>query len=117
MAIAQPPHFWARAIHRRDDYARAGVPMLPVTHGVAFTARRILHYSLALLAVSALPVAIGLSGWFYLACALPLGAGFVMMAWRLRRDERLAMPTFRYSIAYLGALFAALLVDHFLRAP
>ncbi len=111
-----PPHFWALAIHRRDDYARAGVPMLPVTHGIAFTANRILHYSLALLAVTALPVAIGLSGGFYLACALPLGIGFVVMAWRLRRDQRLAMPTFRYSIAYLGALFAALLVDHFLRA-
>lgn len=112
-----PPHFWALAIHRRDDYARAGVPMLPVTHGVDFTCRRIVGYSVALVAVSLLPAAIGLAGALYAAGALALGARFVLLAWRLRRDARLAMPTFRWSIVYLCALFALLLADHALRAP
>jgi protoheme IX farnesyltransferase len=112
--IWTPPHFWALAIHRRDDYARAAVPMLPVTHGVAFTSGRILAYSVALTLVSAGPFLIGMSGWVYLAAALALGARFIEMAWRLRRDVRLALPTFRYSIVYLSALFAALLLDHYL---
>jgi protoheme IX farnesyltransferase len=107
-----PPHFWALAIHRRDDYARAEVPMLPVTHGVAFTSARILHYTVALVLITALPFAIGMSGWPYLAGAMLLGARFVALAWRLRRDVRLAMPTFRYSIVYLSGLFALLLADH-----
>ncbi len=109
-----PPHFWALAIHRRDDYARAAIPMLPVTHGIPFTTRRIRQYTLALWAVSLLPVAIGMSGWLYLACAAGLGARFVGMARALQRDPRLGMPTFRFSIVYLFAMFAALLADHYL---
>jgi len=109
-----PPHFWALAIHRRDDYARAAIPMLPVTHGVAFTAQRIFAYTLGLVGVSLLPVAIGMSGALYGAGALLLGMRFVALAWRLRRDARLAMPTFRYSVAYLTGLFALLLADHYL---
>ena len=112
-----PPHFWALAIHRRDDYARAGVPMLPVTHGVAFTARRILAYTALLGVVSLLPVVIGLAGWPYLAIAIALGARFAVLAWRLCRDPRWAMPMFRYSIVYLAVLFGALLVDHWLLLP
>jgi heme o synthase len=108
-----PPHFWPLAIHRRDDYARAEVPMLPVTHGVAHTAGRVLAYALLTWVVSLLPAATGMAGVLYLTAALPLGAGFVLCAWRLKRDPlRWALPTFRYSIAYLGALFAALLLDH-----
>ena len=109
-----PPHFWALAIHRRDEYARAAIPMLPVTHGIAFTAGRILGYSVALLGVTLVPFAIGMSGALYLAGALALGGRFVWLAWRLRRDPLLAMPTFRYSIVYLAALFALLLLDHWL---
>jgi protoheme IX farnesyltransferase len=108
-----PPHFWALAIHRRDDYARAEVPMLPVTHGVAFTSGRILQYTVALLLITVMPFAIGMSGGLYLAGAMLLGGRFVELAWRLRRDVRLAMPTFRYSIVYLFGLFAVLLADHY----
>lgn len=115
--IWTPPHFWALAIHRRDDYARAEVPMLPVTHGIAFTADRVFAYSLALLLISALPTAFGFSGWLYLAGVVPLGLRFVQLAWRLRGDARLAMPTFRYSIVYLFALFGLLLADHYLAVP
>ena len=111
-----PPHFWALAIHRRDDYARAAIPMLPVTHGVAYTSGRILGYSVALWGVSLVPVMIGMSHALYLAGAVPLGGYFVWLAWRLGRDARLALPTFRYSIAYLFALFALLLIDHHLLA-
>lgn len=110
-----PPHFWALAIHRRDDYARAAVPMLPVTHGVAFTATRILHYTVALVGVTLVPFAIGMSGPLYLAGALVLGGRFLWFAWRLRSDIALAMPTFRESIAYLFGLFVLLLADHYLR--
>jgi heme o synthase len=110
--IWTPPHFWALAIHRRDDYARAALPMLPVTHGVPFTCGRILAYTVALWAVSLLPFAIGMAGWPYLAGATVLGARFTWLAWRLRSDIRLAMPVFRYSIAYLSGLFALLLLDH-----
>jgi len=110
-----PPHFWALAIHRSDDYARAGVPMLPVTHGVAHTSRRILQYCVALVAVSLLPVALGSSGWLYAAGAMLLGLRFTQWAWRLRGDAALALPTFRFSIVYLAALFALLLADHVLR--
>jgi protoheme IX farnesyltransferase len=111
-----PPHFWALAIHRRDDYARAAVPMLPVTHGVAFTSGRILGYVLALCAVTLVPVGVGMSGALYLAGAVVLGGRFVWLAWRLRRDPGLAMPTFRYSIVYLFGLFAVLLADHYAAA-
>jgi protoheme IX farnesyltransferase len=113
--IWTPPHFWALAIHRRDDYAKAEVPMLPVTHGVPFTCRRILMYALALVAVSVLPFAIGMSGVVYLAGALALGARFVAFAWKLRGDAALAMPAFRFSIVYLFGLFTLLLIDHFLQ--
>ena len=111
-----PPHFWALAIHRRDDYARAAIPMLPVTHGVAFTSGRILVYTVALCLLTIAPFLIGMSGALYLAGAALLGARFVWFAWRLRRDVRLAMPTFRYSIVYLFGLFALLLADHYLAA-
>jgi protoheme IX farnesyltransferase len=111
-----PPHFWALAIHRRDDYARAAVPMLPVTHGIHFTTGRILNYTLALVAITLLPYAIGMSGPLYLAGALLLGGRFLWLAWRLREDARLALPTFRQSIAYLFGLFALLLADHYLGA-
>lgn len=109
-----PPHFWALAIHRRDDYARAAVPMLPVTHGVAFTSGRILQYTVVLLLTTAVPFAIGMSGVLYFVGAMLLGARFVEFAWRLRRDVHLAMPTFRYSIVYLFGLFALLLADHYM---
>jgi len=110
--IWTPPHFWALAIHRRDDYARASLPMLPVTHGVPFTCGRILAYTVALWAVSLLPFAIGMAGWTYVAGATVLGGRFTWLAWRLRRDIRLAMPVFRYSIVYLSGIFALLLLDH-----
>ncbi|MBV8123173.1 MAG: protoheme IX farnesyltransferase [Paucibacter sp.] len=109
-----PPHFWALAIHRRDDYAKADVPMLPVTHGVPFTAHRVLVYAVALLPVSLIPVAIDMSGWVYFTGASLLGLRFIGHAWRLKRDPQWSMPTFRFSIAYLFGLFAALLADHYL---
>jgi heme o synthase len=113
--IWTPPHFWALAIHRRDDYAKAAIPMLPVTHGIAFTCRRIVMYAVALVGVSVLPFAIGMSGALYLIGALLLGARFTVFAWKLRRDTSLAMPTFRFSIVYLFGLFALLLIDHFMQ--
>jgi protoheme IX farnesyltransferase len=108
-----PPHFWALAIHRRDDYARAEIPMLPVTHGIAFTSERILAYAMLLCAVTIAPYLIGMSGRLYLSSALLLGGRFIWFAWRLRQDVRFAMPTFRYSILYLFVLFAVLLADHY----
>ena len=111
-----PPHFWALAIFRREDYARALVPMLPVTHGVEYTRWQILLYTLLLLIVTVLPWVAGMSGLCYLGGALVLGVVFVWHAWRLLDppDERYAMRVFGYSIAYLMALFALLLVDHWL---
>ena len=111
-----PPHFWALAIFRREDYARALVPMLPVTHGVEYTRWQILLYTLLLLLVTVLPWVSGMSGLCYLGGALVLGIVFVWHAWRLMDppDERYAMRVFGYSIAYLMALFALLLVDHWL---
>jgi protoheme IX farnesyltransferase len=111
-----PPHFWALAVKRRDEYARVGVPMLPVTHGVAFTKQQILLYTLMLLAVSLMPFRVHMSGLLYLAGALVLGIGFVYRAVRLLRsdDDAEAMRTFGYSILYLTALFAFLLADHYL---
>jgi protoheme IX farnesyltransferase len=106
-----PPHFWALAIHRRADYARAGVPMLPVTHGVEFTTRRILQYTLALAAASLLCAPVGLCGWLGEAGLLLLGARFTQHALQLRRDPARAMPVFRFSIVYLTSLFALLLAD------
>jgi protoheme IX farnesyltransferase len=111
-----PPHFWALAIFRRDDYARALVPMLPVTHGVRYTRWQILLYTVLLVAVTVLPWAAGMSGLFYLGGALVLGMMFVWYAWKLLDppDELFAMKVFNYSIVYLMALFAFLLLDHWL---
>ncbi|MCJ0826505.1 heme o synthase [Luteimonas sp. 50] len=111
-----PPHFWALAIFRRDDYARAMVPMLPVTHGVEYTRWQILLYTVLLVVVSLLPRLVEMSGNFYLGGALVLGAVFLWHAWKLMDppDELYAMRVFNYSIVYLMALFAFLLVDHWL---
>jgi heme o synthase len=111
-----PPHFWALAIFRRDDYARALVPMLPVTHGVEYTRWQILLYTVLLVVVTVMPWAVGMSGLFYLGGALVLGGVFLWYAWKLLDppDEFFAMRTFNYSIVYLMALFAFLLVDHWL---
>lgn len=111
-----PPHFWALAIFRREDYARALVPMLPVTHGVTYTRWQILFYTVLLVAVTVLPWATGMSGLFYLGGALVLGAVFLGYAWKLMDppDELYAMKVFNYSIVYLMALFAFLLLDHWL---
>lgn len=110
-----PPHFWALAIHRREDYAKAGIPMLPVTHGVAFTKLNILLYTILLVLVTLLPYLIRMSGVLYLVAALILGSIFLWDAWRLYRsdDEALPMRTFRYSIWYLSGLFLVLLLDHY----
>ena len=112
-----PPHFWALAIRRRDDYARADVPMLPVTHGVALTKLHILLYTILLVIVTIMPFLVRMSGTLYLAGALALGIGFVYYALRLYRSEgdRFAMKTFGYSIFYLSALFAFFLLDHYAR--
>lgn len=111
-----PPHFWALALHRKEDYARTGIPMLPVTHGDPYTRLQITLYTVLLLAVSLLPFIIGMSGWLYLVGALALGAGFLGYAIRMQVEgtNNLAMPTFTYSIVYLMALFALLLVDCYL---
>jgi protoheme IX farnesyltransferase len=110
-----PPHFWALALDRVDEYAKAGVPMLPVTHGVAHTRLQILVYTVALTLASLLPWFIGMSGAVYLVAAVLLDAGFLYWAVALLRGRPGAeMRTFRYSIVYLGALFLALLVDHYL---
>ena len=110
-----PPHFWALAIARRNEYAAADVPMLPVTHGVHFTRWHILFYTILLVLVTTLPYLTGMSGLFYLAGVSVLNAGFLWYALRLLRDndERLPMQTFGYSIIYLMVLFAFLLVDHY----
>ena len=112
-----PPHFWALALYRTEDYARAGLPMLPVTHGRRFTVLYVLLYTLILLACSLFPFAYGMSGWIYLATALMLGGRFLHYAARLNLDysDELARRTFRFSITYLSVLFAALLVDHYVR--
>ncbi|NZA27315.1 protoheme IX farnesyltransferase [Luteimonas sp. SJ-92] len=111
-----PPHFWALAIFRRDDYARALIPMLPVTHGVVYTRWQILFYTVLLVLVTLLPWVTGMSGLFYLGSAVVLGAVFLWYAWKLLDppDEFFAMRVFNYSVVYLMALFAFLLVDHWL---
>ncbi|HEX7047623.1 MAG TPA: heme o synthase [Gammaproteobacteria bacterium] len=110
-----PPHFWALAIHRRDDYARVNIPMLPVTHGIPFTRVQIILYTILLVVVSILPYLIGMSGLLYLAGALVLGGIFLYyaVAMRFRDDERLPMKTFAYSITYLTGIFLFLLADHY----
>ncbi len=109
-----PPHFWALALYRADDYRKAGLPMLPVTHGSEFTRLHVLLYTVVLFAATLLPFVIGMSGWLYLAAALLLGARFVARAFALWREysDALARRTFRFSILYLALLFAALLLDH-----
>ena len=111
-----PPHFWSLALYRTDDYARAGIPMLPVTHGKAYTRLQVLLYTVILFAVSLLPYVIRMSGPIYLAAALVLGVIFLAYAVRIYAaySDAVAQKTFRYSIAYLALLFAALLVDHYL---
>ena len=112
-----PPHFWSLALYRTADYARAGLPMLPVTHGPEFTRLSVLLYTCILFGVTLLPFATRMSGALYLAAAVALGAGFLRHAWRLYTDysDALARRTFRYSILYLFLLFAALLADHYLK--
>ena len=114
-----PPHFWALAIFRRADYSRAQVPMLPVTHGVEYTRWHVLFYTVLLVLVTLLPYLTGMSGLFYLGGAVVLGAGFLYYAVRLLKppDERFAMRVFGYSITYLMALFAFLLLDHWFAVP
>jgi protoheme IX farnesyltransferase len=111
-----PPHFWALALYRVEDYRRAGLPMLPVTHGADFTKLQVLLYTLVLFAATLLPWVFRFSGVIYLAAAVVLGAMFVAYAFRLWRDysDALARQTFRFSIWHLSLLFAALLVDHYL---
>jgi len=115
--IWTPPHFWALAIKRRDEYRKAGVPMLPVTHGVQFTKLHIVLYTLMLLAITLLPFVTQMSGYLYLAGSIGLGLGFVYYAMKLYRSkvDEYAMKTFAYSIFYLSALFALLITDHYLR--
>jgi protoheme IX farnesyltransferase len=111
-----PPHFWALALYRTEDYRRAGLPMLPVTHGPEFTRLQVLLYTLVLFAATLLPFIIGMSGLIYLVSAAVLGAMFIVYAWQLWRDysDALARKTFRFSIWHLSLLFAALLLDHYL---
>ncbi len=111
-----PPHFWALALYRVEDYRKSGLPMLPVTHGSEFTRLQILLYTLVLFAACLLPFAIGMSSWLYLAVALVLSAGFTWHGFRLWREysDALARKTFRFSLVHLSVLFGALLLDHYL---
>lgn len=110
-----PPHFWPLAIAKREEYAKIGVPMLPVTHGVEFTRLHILLYAILLFIVTLLPYITGMSGLVYLVTAIVLGGGFIYFALLMMRnkDDKTAMKTFGFSIVYLMVLFAALLVDHY----
>jgi protoheme IX farnesyltransferase len=111
-----PPHFWALAIARKDDYAKVGIPMLPVTHGEEYTRLHILLYTILLVVITIIPYLTGMSGLIYLAAAVSLGAVFLNYAVRMLRDRddvELPMRTFKFSITYLAVLFAALLVDHY----
>jgi len=112
-----PPHFWALALYRTADYAKAGLPMLPVTHGAEYTRLQIVLYTVVLVLVTMLPYVIRMSGIIYLVAALALGGVFLAYAVRLYRNysDSLARATFRYSILYLTALFSALLIDHYLQ--
>ena len=111
-----PPHFWALALYRVEDYRKSGLPMLPVTHGNAFTRLQVLLYTVVLFAACLMPFVFGMSSWLYLAAAVGLGAGFCWYGWRLWRvySDELARRTFRFSLIHLSALFAALLADHYL---
>ncbi|MBJ7314095.1 heme o synthase [Rugamonas sp. CCM 8940] len=112
-----PPHFWALAMYRRDDYAKSGLPMLPVTHGLPFTQFHVWLYSIALAATTMLPFAVHMSGLIYLVCAVVLNAVFLRHAWKIYRHytDLIARKAFTWSIIYLSLLFAALLVDHYLK--
>jgi heme o synthase len=111
-----PPHFWALALYRAEDYRKSGLPMLPITHGPEFTRLQVLLYTFVLFAATLLPFVYGMSGVIYLVSAVILGAGFIYYAWQLWRaySDALARKTFRFSIWHLSLLFAALLVDHYL---
>jgi protoheme IX farnesyltransferase len=111
-----PPHFWALALYRVEDYRKSGLPMLPVTHGSEFTRLQILLYTFVLMAATFLPFMMRMSGWFYLISAIALGLGFCAYAWALWRNysDELARKTFRFSLIHLSLLFAALLIDHYL---
>ena len=111
-----PPHFWALAIHRKDEYAKENIPMLPVTHGISFTKLQIILYTIVMLLVSLFPYFVMMSGTFYLVSAIVLGSIFLWYAFRLYGDDSnsLAMPTFQYSIYYIFLIFLALLIDHFM---
>ncbi|MDB5911502.1 MAG: protoheme farnesyltransferase [Ramlibacter sp.] len=111
-----PPHFWALALYRVEDYRKSGLPMLPVTHGNEFTRLQILLYTLVLFAACLMPFAYGMSSWLYLAAAVVLSAGFTWYGFRLWRNysDALARKTFRFSLIHLSALFAALLLDHYI---
>jgi protoheme IX farnesyltransferase len=111
-----PPHFWALALYRVEDYRKSGLPMLPVTHGSEFTRLQILLYTFVLFAACLLPFVYGMSSWLYLATAVVLSIGFSWYAWRLMRSysDELARATFRFSLIHLSVLFAALLLDHYL---
>jgi heme o synthase len=115
--IWTPPHFWALAIYRREDYAAASIPMLPVTHGAQYTRWQVFYYTILLALVTLLPWLAGMSGGFYLGGAMILNAAFLWFAWRLLNppNEMFAMRVFKYSIVYLMALFGFLLLDHYLR--
>ena len=110
-----PPHFWALAVHRKEEYAKAEIPMLPVTHGEKYTKISILLYTVLMILVTLLPFAVGMSGWLYILGALILGAGFLYWAivMMLGRNPNAGMDTFKYSIVYLMALFIIMLVDHY----
>ena len=112
-----PPHFWSLALYRRDDYAKSGLPMLPVTHGLKFTGFQIWLYTIALVATTMLPYAVRMSGLIYLASASVLGAIFLRYAWQVYRhySDLVARKTFAYSIVYLSLLFFSLLADHYLK--
>jgi protoheme IX farnesyltransferase len=111
-----PPHFWALALYRVEDYRKSGLPMLPVTHGSEFTRLQILLYTLVLFAACLLPFVYGMSSWLYLAVSIVLSVGFCTYAWRLLRNysDALSRATFRFSLIHLSVLFAALLLDHYL---
>jgi protoheme IX farnesyltransferase len=112
-----PPHFWSLALYRAKEYAAAGVPMLPVTHGAAYTRRHVFLYTIGLAIITLVPAAIHMTGWFYLVSALVLNAvylGYSWLVWRRYSDD-IAKKAFRWSIIYLSLLFAALLVDHYLQ--
>ncbi len=114
--IWTPPHFWVLAMYRRDDYARSGLPMLPITHGTAFTGFHVWLYTIALFAISLMPFAVRMSGLLYLVAAVLLGAVYLRYSWLVWRhyNDLIARKSFTYSIIYLSLLFAALLVDHYI---